>query len=125
MVANFPQCGCTLSQIVMIAFSKRCYSKDMFTSITGRAREVFYLIESAKLQFTVACFSLCSEKHFAQAVEGYTRAIELNPNVAIYYGNRAFAHIRLENYGSALEDATKATEINPKYIKVCTKNFDV
>ena len=58
------------------------------------------------------------EKHFLQAVEGYTRAIDLNPNSAIYHANRAFAHIRLENYGSALADATTATDIDPKYVKV-------
>lgn len=57
-------------------------------------------------------------KHFTQAVDGYSKAIDLNPNNAIYYANRAFAHIKLENYGSAVADATKALEIDPKYIKV-------
>ncbi|GFR51802.1 hypothetical protein Agub_g14261 [Astrephomene gubernaculifera] len=56
-------------------------------------------------------------KHFAAAIEGYSRAIELNPNNAIYYANRAAAHIKLENYGAAVVDAEKATEIDPKYIK--------
>jgi hypothetical protein len=28
------------------------------------------------------------------------------------------AHIKLENYGSAIEDATKAIELDKKYIKV-------
>ena len=58
-----------------------------------------------------------AEKHFGAAVEGYSRAIELNPLQAVYWSNRAAAHIRLENYGSALTDATKAIELNPKYIK--------
>jgi serine/threonine-protein phosphatase 5 len=35
-------------------------------------------------------------------VEKYTEAIELNPNVAAYYANRAFAHTKLEAYGSAI-----------------------
>ncbi|GIL91320.1 hypothetical protein Vretimale_17737 [Volvox reticuliferus] len=56
-------------------------------------------------------------KHFAAAIEGYTRAIDLNPNNAIYWANRAAAHIKLENYGAAVADAEKATEIDPKYIK--------
>jgi tetratricopeptide (TPR) repeat protein len=58
-------------------------------------------------------------KHFTAAVEGYTKAIELNPANAVYFANRAAAHIRLENFGSALEDATKAIELNSKYVKVC------
>ena len=32
--------------------------------------------------------------------------------------NRAFAHIKLENYGSALEDSTVAIQYSPNYAKV-------
>ncbi|PNH08436.1 Serine/threonine-protein phosphatase 5 [Tetrabaena socialis] len=56
-------------------------------------------------------------KHFAAAIEGYTRAIEANPNNAVYWSNRAAAHIKLESYGAAVADAEKATEVDPKYIK--------
>eukprot|EP00197_Chlamydomonas_leiostraca_P003143 CAMPEP_0202869786 /NCGR_PEP_ID=MMETSP1391-20130828/13229_1 /ASSEMBLY_ACC=CAM_ASM_000867 /TAXON_ID=1034604 /ORGANISM="Chlamydomonas leiostraca, Strain SAG 11-49" /LENGTH=507 /DNA_ID=CAMNT_0049550165 /DNA_START=71 /DNA_END=1594 /DNA_ORIENTATION=+ len=63
-------------------------------------------------------------KHFLQAIDGYTRAIELNPNNAIYYANRAFANTKLENYGSAVADATKALEIDPKYIKAYYRRGD-
>lgn len=58
-----------------------------------------------------------TEKHYGAAVDGYSRAIELNPLQAVYWSNRAAAHMHLENYGAALTDATKAIEINPKYIK--------
>ncbi|KAK9809755.1 hypothetical protein WJX73_003393 [Symbiochloris irregularis] len=57
------------------------------------------------------------EKHWAKAVAGYTRALEANPDSAILYANRAAAHIRLENFGSAIEDGTKAVELDPNYIK--------
>lgn len=30
----------------------------------------------------------------------------------------AAAHIKLESYGSAIEDATKAIELDPTYVKV-------
>lgn len=63
-------------------------------------------------------------KHFIQAIDGYTKAIELNPNNAIYYANRAFANTKLENYGSAVADATKALEIDPKYIKAYYRRGD-
>ena len=45
-------------------------------------------------------------------------AIELNPNVPAYYGNRSFCYIKTEYYGYALEDANKAIELDKKYIKV-------
>ena len=48
---------------------------------------------------------------------GYSKAIELDPNNAVYYANRAAAHIRLENFGLALTDGTQAIEINPQYVK--------
>ncbi len=59
-----------------------------------------------------------SEKHYAAAIQLYTKAIGFNPNNAIYWSNRAAAHIKLENYGAAVTDAEKATELDPKYIKV-------
>lgn len=57
-------------------------------------------------------------KHYALAIEGYTKAIDLNPNSAVYYSNRAFAHIKLEAYGAAITDATKSIELEPAYVKV-------
>jgi serine/threonine-protein phosphatase 5 len=42
------------------------------------------------------------EKHFNAAIEKYSEAIEINPNVASYYTNRAFCHIKLESYGYAI-----------------------
>ncbi|KAL2651656.1 hypothetical protein R1flu_019784 [Riccia fluitans] len=54
---------------------------------------------------------------FARAVELYTKAIELNSENAVLYANRAFAHTKLEEYGSAISDASRAIEINPKYVK--------
>lgn len=54
---------------------------------------------------------------FSQAVELYDQAIDLNGSNAVYWANRAFAHTKLEEYGSAVQDATKAIEIDPKYSK--------
>ena len=59
----------------------------------------------------------CTGKHYPAAVVAYTEAIQLNPKVAAYYSNRAFAHIRLENYGSAVADASKALELDPRFTK--------
>ncbi|KAF3326813.1 serine/threonine-protein phosphatase 5 [Carex littledalei] len=54
---------------------------------------------------------------FSQAIELYSEAIELNGSNAVYWANRAFAHTKLEEYGSAIIDATKAIELDPRYSK--------
>ncbi|XP_048327991.2 serine/threonine-protein phosphatase 5 isoform X1 [Ziziphus jujuba] len=54
---------------------------------------------------------------YAQAIELYTQAIEINSQNAVYLANRAFAHLKLEEYGSAIQDASMAIEVDPKYSK--------
>lgn len=61
--------------------------------------------------------NLFKEKHFEQAIEYYTKAIEVNPSVAVYYGNRSIAHLKMESYGYALADASKALELDKMYLK--------
>lgn len=58
------------------------------------------------------------DRKFSHAIDLYTQAIELNGRNAVYFANRAFAHLRLEEYGSAIQDATQAIEVDPKYSKV-------
>lgn len=62
---------------------------------------------------------LCAaEKHYAGAVNLYSKAIDISSDNPVYWANRAFAHIKLEEYGSAVADATKAIEVDPSYAKV-------
>jgi len=56
-------------------------------------------------------------KKYEDAIRLYTSAIELHDQSAVYYANRSFAHLRLENFGFALEDASKAISLDKKYIK--------
>lgn len=53
---------------------------------------------------------------FQTAIRLYSTAILINPT-AIYYANRAAAHIKSESYGLAIEDATIAIEMDPNYLK--------
>lgn len=53
---------------------------------------------------------------FPTAVELYSAAIELFPT-AIYYANRAAAHMKTESYGLAIDDASAAIAVEPSYIK--------
>ncbi|XP_030462943.1 serine/threonine-protein phosphatase 5 isoform X1 [Syzygium oleosum] len=54
---------------------------------------------------------------YAQAIDLYSQAIDSNGENAVYWANRAFAHSKLEEYGSAIQDASKAIEIDPGYSK--------
>ncbi len=57
-----------------------------------------------------------TEKKFNEAIESYTRAIELSPT-AIYYCNRAAAHFHLKQYGDVVEDCTESIRLNPYHSK--------
>lgn len=75
---------------------------------------VFFIIYSV---FFSAAEFVCKAHKYSHAIDLYTQAIELNGENAVYWANRAFAHTKLEEYGSAILDATKAIEIDPKYSK--------
>ncbi|KAG2233053.1 hypothetical protein INT48_009853 [Thamnidium elegans] len=60
---------------------------------------------------------LFKDKKFPAAIEKYTEAIQVNPNVASYYTNRAFCHLKLESYGYAIADSDKALEVDPNFTK--------
>ncbi|KAG8195712.1 hypothetical protein JTE90_002975 [Oedothorax gibbosus] len=57
------------------------------------------------------------KQEFDKAIDMYSQAIEHNPNVAVYYGNRSFAYLKTECFGYALTDASKAIELDESYVK--------
>jgi len=57
------------------------------------------------------------QEKFQQAVDLYTKAIEINPKKAVYHANRSIANLRLENFGYALSDASKSIECDKNYLK--------
>ncbi|CAH0562246.1 unnamed protein product [Brassicogethes aeneus] len=54
---------------------------------------------------------------YVEAVEEYTKAIELNPNNAVYFCNRAAAYSRLEKHLEAIIDSQEAIRLDPTYGK--------
>ncbi|KAK7005691.1 Metallo-dependent phosphatase-like protein [Favolaschia claudopus] len=54
---------------------------------------------------------------FPKAARLYTEAIEKNPSDATIWCNRAYARMKLEEFGYAFTDASQAIQIDPKYAK--------
>ncbi|ODQ60681.1 hypothetical protein WICANDRAFT_28188, partial [Wickerhamomyces anomalus NRRL Y-366-8] len=48
------------------------------------------------------------EKKYNEAIDHYTKAIELDSTDPIFYSNRAHVEIQIELYGAAIQDATKS-----------------
>jgi serine/threonine-protein phosphatase 5 len=59
---------------------------------------------------------LVAAKKFAAAVELYTQSLA-EAETAQVLGNRAFAQLKLEAFGLAIADASRALELDPSYIK--------
>ncbi|KAL1900263.1 Palmitoyl-protein thioesterase 1 [Sporothrix stenoceras] len=51
------------------------------------------------------------------AIDHYSQAIELDGSEPTYFANRAQAYLKTEAYGYAIADATKAIELDPKFVK--------
>ncbi|XP_026076788.1 small glutamine-rich tetratricopeptide repeat-containing protein alpha-like isoform X1 [Carassius auratus] len=56
-------------------------------------------------------------ENYSAAVEFYSKAIQLNPQNAVYYCNRAAAYSKLGNYAGAVQDCERAIGIDPNYSK--------
>ncbi|XP_055040741.2 small glutamine-rich tetratricopeptide repeat-containing protein alpha isoform X1 [Misgurnus anguillicaudatus] len=56
-------------------------------------------------------------ENFSAAVEFYSKAIQLNPQNAVYYCNRAAAYSKLGNYAGAVQDCECAIGIDANYSK--------
>lgn len=54
----------------------------------------------------------------------YLAAIQLDPFNPVYWSNRAFAHIRLDEFGAAITDATKAINLDATYAKAYYRRGD-
>lgn len=62
-----------------------------------------------------ACFKM---QKFEQAIQHYSRAVQLDAKNPVFLSNRAMAYLKLGAYVEAEEDCTKALEMDPCLVKV-------
>jgi len=60
---------------------------------------------------------LFAEKKFAESIEKFTQAIEIDPSNHVLYSNRSGAYASLKDWDKALDDAKKTTDIKPDWAK--------
>jgi len=57
------------------------------------------------------------ESRFQDAVDAFTKAIEINPNDNVFYSNRSGAYASMNKLDEALEDAVKCIQLKPDWAK--------
>ena len=60
---------------------------------------------------------LGSTKNYKEAMQLYSKAIEVSPEDALLYGNRSMCHLSMNNTNAALDDANKSLALDPSYAK--------
>ena len=60
-------------------------------------------------------YVLIISRKYGDALEAYSKGIELNPNDAFGYYGRGLAYVNSDQNGKAIEDFTKAIDMNPNY----------
>lgn len=63
---------------------------------------------------------MSAKKHDA-AIDSYSKAIALDPTNAVYFSNRAAACSSKGDHASAVEDAKRAIEVDPSFVKAYSR----
>ena len=67
-------------------------------------------------EFKDAGNALFKANNWAEAIEQYSKGIEVFPT-AVLYSNRAFCFLKIESFGLAIADAKEAIKLDTNYIK--------
>lgn len=73
--------------------------------------------EELALKHKDAGNKLFKDKNYHEAINEYSKAIEFDPTVSIFYSNRAFCNLKIENFTNSLEDCDKAVQLDNNNIK--------
>ncbi|KAI0985295.1 hypothetical protein GJ496_003136 [Pomphorhynchus laevis] len=97
-------------------------SDEEITEIAVKLRDTFINKNGLKLDEVVNYIKSLGNSEFREndvtmALKLYSIAISLDDRNAFLYANRSAVHIRLENYGYGLQDADRAIECDPMFVK--------
>lgn len=67
--------------------------------------------------YKIAGNKLCSLYRYDEAIPYYSKAIAKNPEVAIFFSNRALCYLKLQQWVPAIQDCRRAIESDPNLIK--------
>ncbi|MBP8094798.1 MAG: tetratricopeptide repeat protein [Saprospiraceae bacterium] len=57
-------------------------------------------------------------KNIEHSIAEFTKAIEINPEFALAYSNRAYSFFKLKNYLNSIKDYSKAIDLDPSHQKL-------
>lgn len=106
--------------MISIIIQRIVKAKEELNKIANHNLKLYLVINNicCFFFFNLSFFiSPATEKEYDEAIEMYSKAIELEPNNAVFYANRSLAHLRMEAFGSALEDGISAVKSDPAYLK--------
>lgn len=55
-----------------------------------------------------------ARKEYGLAIKDFSDAITIKPDFSFAYKNQGSANMELENFGTAIDDFTRASELNPR-----------
>lgn len=98
-----------------ILFENRAVSRKQIMEFDAAFDDIQKAI---KLEPTAERYNMLGLLHYLmfdyiQAIEAYTKAIEINPNLAVIWENRALAHEVSANYQEAIKDYLQSLQLNP------------
>uniref|UniRef100_A0A8C5TWH2 Small glutamine-rich tetratricopeptide repeat-containing protein beta n=1 Tax=Malurus cyaneus samueli TaxID=2593467 RepID=A0A8C5TWH2_9PASS len=102
----------------VIHFLREQSQMDTFTPDEQESLEVAIQCLETVFKITLEDTHLASSQHLIEMfTNSIQKAIELDPNNAVYYCNRAAAQSKLNNFREAIKDCESAIAIDPKYSK--------
>lgn len=101
---------------------------EPFPSITGERVDVYELYENSRSilsddkvaeseQLKNEGNRLMKEEKYQEAIQMYTKALQIDPRNPIFYCNRAAAWTRIGDYDKSISDANLSLRYNPRYSK--------